>query len=220
MTTATQPPAQSPGHAPEEDPSSCPVFRMLPQALQAESRDHQHLWDYIHTLPLETLGVPEYHTELSRSMSDMKKPNIIYPVGGQIYIHIRPNNLDARHYYIAIEPGMNEDISQIMKQAELRLVDYVSDLDMVEDAEGRAGVLLGSLDRFCVLAKDKGRKSGAGTAKFNGRGGNKLALSLPHMEALRYRIVRDKARMGPLEPLLLDTNIEDISCSGLGKVFI
>lgn len=186
---------------------------MLPGALQAESSQHQHLWDYLHSLPLEELGVPDYHTELSRSMSDIKKPNIVYPVGDGIYVHISPNNVDARHNYIAIEPGMNEDISEIMKQAELRLVDYVTDLDTVEDSAGRARVLLSSLDRFCVVITGKGRENGS-------RSGNKLALTRPHMEALRYRIVRDKAKMGPLEPLLLDTNIEDISCSGLGKLFI
>ena len=220
MTTATRPPDGSPKHDHKDDISSCPVFRMLPQTLQAESSQHQHLWDYLHSLPLEKLGVPQYHTELSRSMSDIKKPNVVYPVGEGIYVHISPNNLEARHNYIAIEPGMNEDISEIMKQAELRLVDYVTDLDTVEDAEGRAGVLLSSLDRFCVLSKDKGRETGSGTGKSHGRSGNKLALTRPQMEALRYRIVRDKAKMGPLEPLLLDTNIEDISCSGLGKIFI
>ncbi len=34
-------------------------------------------------------------------------------------------------------------------------------------------------------------------------------------------MVRDKVGgMGVLEPLLLDSNIEDISCSGLGRIFV
>jgi flagellar protein FlaI len=33
-------------------------------------------------------------------------------------------------------------------------------------------------------------------------------------------MIRDKIGMGILEPLLLDSNIEDISCSGLGRVFV
>ena len=166
---------------------------------------------------LEKMGVPEYHEALGRNMGEIKYSNLIYPVASSIYIHIRPNRSNPRHHYIAIEPGMDQDITAIMRQAELRLVDFVSDLDSVDDAEGRAGVLLNSLDRFCVLRDKKPKKNGSGPP---GEKGNKLSLNRAHMEALRYRIVRDKARMGPLEPLLLDTYIEDISCSGLGNVFI
>jgi flagellar protein FlaI len=37
---------------------------------------------------------------------------------------------------------------------------------------------------------------------------------------LKYIILRDKLGMGVLEPLIRDNNIEDISCSGLGSIFI
>ena len=40
------------------------------------------------------------------------------------------------------------------------------------------------------------------------------------MAALSYRLVRGKQGMGLLEPLILDTNIEDISCSGTGPLFL
>ena len=37
---------------------------------------------------------------------------------------------------------------------------------------------------------------------------------------MKYIVLRDKISMGALEPLIKDTNIEDISCSGLGPVFV
>jgi len=40
------------------------------------------------------------------------------------------------------------------------------------------------------------------------------------MEALKYIFVRDKIGFGLLSPLLLDPYIEDISCSGVGHIFI
>ncbi len=40
------------------------------------------------------------------------------------------------------------------------------------------------------------------------------------MDTLRYRLIRDKERMGALEPLLSDNQIEDISCSGIGPIFL
>jgi archaeal flagellar protein FlaI len=38
--------------------------------------------------------------------------------------------------------------------------------------------------------------------------------------AIKYLMIRDKIGMGLIEPLLMDPNIEDISCSGLGRVFV
>jgi len=48
----------------------------------------------------------------------------------------------------------------------------------------------------------------------------KIKLSEEEMRAVRYLILRDKVGLGILEPLMLDTNIEDISCSGLGSIFV
>jgi len=40
------------------------------------------------------------------------------------------------------------------------------------------------------------------------------------LRAIEYTIVRDKAGLGLLEPIILDPHIEDVSCSGLGAVFL
>jgi flagellar protein FlaI len=49
---------------------------------------------------------------------------------------------------------------------------------------------------------------------------NDLALTERDLEVMKYVVVRDKIGMGMLQALILDTNIEDISCSGLGSLFI
>ena len=151
MTTSTSLSNKASDHNHVGDISACPVFRMLPEGLQVQARQQQHLWDYLHTVSLEKFGVPEYHETLSRSMGDKKHPNVIYPIAGDIYIHIYPNKADARHYYVAIEPGMSEDVTDILHEAELRLVDYVSDLDTADDSEGREGALLRCLSKFCQV---------------------------------------------------------------------
>ena len=40
------------------------------------------------------------------------------------------------------------------------------------------------------------------------------------LESLRYQLVRDKEGMGVLEPLIMDPYLEDISCSGVGSLFL
>jgi flagellar protein FlaI len=64
-------------------------------------------------------------------------------------------------------------------------------------------------------------------AKANGRrglltllGGPKIKVTEEEFVAIRYLLLRDKVGMGILEPLILDTNIEDITCSGLGSIFV
>jgi flagellar protein FlaI len=63
--------------------------------------------------------------------------------------------------------------------------------------------LKGLLDRFLGRA----RKAG-------------MRLNERDLEVVKYIIVRDKIGMGVLEPMIRDVNIEDISCSGLGSIFI
>jgi flagellar protein FlaI len=47
-----------------------------------------------------------------------------------------------------------------------------------------------------------------------------VPVTQTQFDGLRYRLIRDKQKMGVLEPLLLDNQIEDISCSGLGPIFL
>ena len=93
MAPSTLPftPAQSHGH--KGGLTDCPSFRMLPEQLQEESRSKAHLLEYLHALPVEKVGIPQY------------VPNLIYPIKDNIYIHVYPDESDIRDYYIAIEPG-------------------------------------------------------------------------------------------------------------------
>ncbi len=47
-----------------------------------------------------------------------------------------------------------------------------------------------------------------------------IHVTSEEFNAIKYLMIRDKIGMGLIEPLLMDSNIEDISCSGLGRVFV
>lgn len=59
-------------------------------------------------------------------------------------------------------------------------------------------------------------------------GGNKSTLDIAKkwgllendLEGIKYSMVREKVGMGVLQPLINDHHIEDISCSGVGHIFI
>ena len=219
MTTKPVRAKKGAGHSHRDGLASCPMFRMLPEPLQEESRNKEFLMDYIHTLAMEEIGVPAYVPELERSMGDMKAPNLIYPIGKGLYIHVYSDPTDVRNFYVPIEPGMDQDITELMEELEDRLIDYVADLeDMTGDQARKAAVLRRILKQACVVMKPgEVRKARAKTKK---KGSARLPVTKTEMAALSYKMERDKQGMGVLEPLLLDPNIEDISCSGIGTVFI
>jgi len=186
---------------------------------------------------MEEFGVPQYVEKLERKMGDIEQPNIIYPVGDATFAHIFPDSQDARNYYIPVEPIVGRDYGELFEMVEDRLVDVVHKLRQPFTPEEKTEVLLQALSRIATTGKGNSRpaaKKGNGNgsvtngakAKSGGRGmpkllGNrKLKLTEDELEAIRYLLLRDKVYMGILQPLILDINIEDISCSGLGTIFV
>ena len=219
MSGSTLPFDVQSGHSHRGGAASCPVFKLLPPPLQRESETHQFLLDYIHLIPIDEVGIPEYYPELARGLGEIQDPNLIYPIGGGLYVHIYPDVTDSRNYYIAIEPGMLFDSDKLMEELEDHLVDYVDELDDLDGAQmDRGAVLRGILKKACVVVKQGDLKQEQ--SKAGGKNGSRLPVTRSQLESLRYRLVRDKEGMGVLEPLIQDPYIEDISCSGTGCLFL
>ncbi|NLE09499.1 MAG: secretion system protein E, partial [Dehalococcoidales bacterium] len=56
------------------------LYHKLPEDFKVVVNNNPHLLEYMLMLPVSQTGIPEFHTELTKSMSDIKEPNIIYPV--------------------------------------------------------------------------------------------------------------------------------------------
>ncbi len=59
-----------------------------------------------------------------------------------------------------------------------------------------------------------------GGSKINLDIAKKYGLDEDDIEGIKYSMVREKVGMGVLQPLIDDHHIEDISCSGVGQIFI
>ena len=199
------------------DPFDCPLFRMLPTELQEQSQAQPHLWAYLHSPGVEKFGPPEYVPVLGRKHMEIARPNLIYPTGKGIFIHIKPDDNDARDFYIAIEPNRIPGLDELMQEVDRRMVDYVDALEDAEDKERRAEVLTGLVDRICQVRQATGSIF---NRVFQKSASKKIQVTESELEGIKYLIVRDKTGMGPLEPMISDDQIEDISCSGVGPLFI
>jgi len=207
---------------------SCPVCSALSPELKEQAQEHAHLFRYLHMLPTEEFGVPQYQEKLDRKMGDIERPNIIYPLGNATFAHVFPDPEDSRNYYIPVEPIIGNDYGALFEMVEDRLVDVVHKLQQPTSPEEQQEILLEALSRIATAGQSNrnGASANEAKAKSGGRampkfpGNRKMKLTEQEFVAIRYLLLRDKVYMGILQPLVLDPNIEDISCSGLGSVFV
>jgi len=185
-----------------------PLFERLSPRLQEQSKSQGHLWSYLCDLPVDHIGVPAYYPRLGRPQKDLEDRNLIYPVGKGVFIHIYPDASSIRDSYVSVEPSSLGSLNRLMDEVDLRLLDYVDELEYSgDDLEQRSENLLSCLDRICGVNGGRFRR---GTVK----------VTDPELDGLRYLIVRDKEGLGNIEPMMNDPYIEDISCSGVGELFV
>ncbi len=221
----------------------CPIYSKLPAEFQEVCKKNPHLLQYLRMLPEDKIGIPQYYEKVTRALKGTKDPNLLYNVGGGVFVHVLANLDDIRDYYIAVEPSMIDAQDSTLDEIELKLADYVEELEGVVDSGKRLEIIMDIVDRVVTVSgykpdapkteNDKNPEKGKGDKK----GNNKKEKNIPFLKSkgnskgkihitnfqyisLRYLLRRKLEGMGLLDPMILDPNIEDISCSGLGNIFV
>ncbi len=214
---------------------SCNILSLLSKQTQAVVAKHPHLLEYLQMIPIENYGMPKFYEVLDRTAANNPNPNLIYPVKEGIFTHILYDHGDGRNTYIPIEPILVDNINRLMYEVEKRLLEMSDRLGnfSVKTQEEKRQAFLKCLDEIVTV---KGLNSI--TRKGNGNGSARTAVSLlekmpftsnrvkplevtrAELEKVRYLIVRDKVGLGVLDPIIYDKYVEDISCSGMGVIFL
>ena len=212
------------------DLTQCGLYRMLSPDVKkfVNTDENRHVLDYIHMLPFDDIGVPTFYPELSRDLKKIKNPNLIYPVGGGVSVHIYPDKTDVRNYYIPIEPTLFTNVDERLIEVEEALVDIVDDLGATtEDIEAKKALLAAGLDDVCIIKGSEDVEKGIVKKTLEHIRGfvkttenKKVHVTPDEFQRIKYYIFKNKIGMGHLQPLLMDPYIEDISCSGVGQVFV
>lgn len=206
----------------------CTLYNQLPEQLQAICTGNLHVLRYLQAFPIDKFGMPKYYDKLSRSLKGTKDPNLIYPVSKEVFIHILLNSADIRNFYIPIEPSPVDGYYGFLDEIEERLADFVEELADITDITKRIETVMKIVDRLIVVSRNNDStppahrgNGGQGDSTENGRKRKgKIMLTPIQYFGLRYLLERKLDGMGILEPMIRDTNIEDISCSGLGNIFV
>ena len=206
--------------------ATCPLHGLLPEPLRERAEQTPHLMDYLHMVPIGEVGVPDFYPEVSRKLGDIKQPNLIYPVAEHIFIHIYPDPQDVRDYYIPVEPTLVGGLGPLLSKLERRVLEYVDELAQAETEEEKVQVLMTAVEENCRV-RGNGNKNGGndsrglfGLRRRPADEEEQITVTARQLTALKYLIVRDKIGMGVIDPIVRDPYIEDITCSGLGPLFI
>jgi len=196
-------------------------LHMVTSELKEATEKNPHLLDYLCVLPISQTGIPEYYSRLSRSMGDIKRPNIIYPISSNIFAHILFDFKDARHNYIPIEPVLLQSLGAIIPEVEDACIAISDRFSVVDPEKDKAKQLLWYLGQVTTQEEE----SPSFISKISGLLKRReiiprIKVTSRELEGLKYLFIRDKIGLGVLEPLMIDPYIEDISCSGLGHIFI
>ena len=188
---------------------SAPLFQSLPQDMQEQVFLNLHLWSYLEMLHSEGRDIPEFVSRLNKSFKGNASNNLVYPVADKVFVHIYTAEGEARDVYAPIEPAWGGVTARLMDDVDQKLIDHVGELQSVvgEEQEKRIEVLTSILEKICDTSG-------------NGKNRSALKVTVDELDELKYLMIRDKEGMGAIQPLVSDPYIEDVSCSGVGAVFI
>ncbi|MEE8358789.1 MAG: type II/IV secretion system ATPase subunit [Candidatus Hydrothermarchaeales archaeon] len=175
-----------------------------------------HLKRYVDDFVKKTGARPEFHIQISRDMQYLELPNIIYPVGDPIFIHICQKE-NAPKKYIAIEPKIRKKDRGLYDQIFGLCIKRVPSYDEPNNEEEYKVMINQLLDD--IITVDPKKRSFL-SKLFNFSKVEKVYVDPKGEEQIRYPFLKNLVGGGVLEPFLRDPWIEDISCNGLGNMFI
>ena len=181
--------------------------------LQESYEKFPHFKAYVDHLK-ETVGEPEFYTELDPFMKKMMPyPNLIYPVGDPIFIHmhrVKGGNME----YNVIQPKMNEFQLESYGKILASMIELATTIPPPDTTADVKKVLLELFDKVVEQGSANSKKPGRFSALFH----TKVVLNKLDFDLVKYFIVRNRLGYGKLDPLFKDTYLEDIHCTGVGKI--
>lgn len=200
-----------------------PISRDLMDAM----RRNPHLRLYIEK-ESGSLGVPSFYKTLSRDMRHWESPHLIYPVGDPIFVHIYPDKtVKTRRVYRVVEPKLPAPRMGLLQKVESRIIAQIDERLEVETQEEKLQILMELLDRVAYVSGSRQvTPQGSGGGLFSNlpfmKSGalSRIPLTNVEYQIMKYLLHKNRIGLGILEPLIRDPYIEDISCDGVGPIFL
>ncbi len=186
--------------------------------LLAAARKYPYLARYVRKIASE-VGFPAYYTkDIPSKLKKAANVNVMYPVDDGVFIHIYMppgGTVSGYRKYVIIEPPRPPP--ELFKIIEVKIAEVITEKDVAVDMEEKKRILLRVLDKVVVVVGNRVDYKSILNAKKIPR---RIPVYRRDFDVLKYYLIRDKVGLGVLEPLLKDKYIEDISCTGVGYIYI
>lgn len=160
--------------------------------------------------------LPQFVERLNRDMKSVKKVNVVYPVGDPVFIHIWDDEEAAARRYVNIEPVLTPE--EHKKYGQVR--DSILRLAPFEPTPRTQEELRATLRRLIEKSVRTGQVQGFGPAKLLSSFDSKVILDELERRKIAYFLERDIVDSGPIEPIIRDPYIEDVSSIGTFNIFV
>lgn len=190
------------------------------EELRKLSLRYPHLAKYLQQV-VPRLGWPAYYgEEVPRELRKASMINVMYVVDWEagifIHVYMPPEGTESGYRkYVAVEP--ERPPRELFLLVEEKLATVITEKDAVKDLEERKRVLLEKL-KLIIEPVDAPVDYRQLIPRIHTLA--RVPVYRGHVDNLIYYMIRDKAGLGILEPLLKDPYIEDISCPGVGYIYI
>ncbi|HET6405038.1 MAG TPA: type II/IV secretion system ATPase subunit [Candidatus Thermoplasmatota archaeon] len=178
--------------------------------------NHPHLAQYLAEFA-QHHEMPQFHERLNREMKSLKKVNIIYPVGDPIFIHIWDDEESGSRRYVNIEPVLTPEEKQKYDQVRdsiLRLAPFEPTPRTQEELRATLRRLIEKSVRVGAL------QMSLSPARLLSSFDSKVILGDLERRKIAYYLERDIVDSGPIEPIIRDPYIEDVSSIGTYNIFV
>ncbi|MEB3825046.1 MAG: type II/IV secretion system ATPase subunit [Desulfurococcales archaeon] len=175
----------------------------------------EYLEEYIRKFAEETgREQPEIVDKIPGSMKNAREFNIIYPIGAGIFIHAYNDPVSESGYnkYVVVDPPLPD--RRLMELVEYKLALVITEEDVPRSSEEKKKILLAAVEH--VTTPVDGEVDYSKVKPGVGR----IPVNSKMLDYLKYHLIRDKVGVGPLEPFLRDPYLEDITCDGIGPIYL
>jgi flagellar protein FlaI len=181
--------------------------------LKSEAGRWGHLREHLKRFKQITGEFPKLIPEIGGEY-ESRRPNVIYHLGGPIYVQVYGNLGEDVKYY-TIEPELNEDERSVFTVVKNKFLERSVSKSAPTTDEGYEDRIVELLDEIVHIADTAMGTFQRVLSEFNL---GKTKVTRETYEKIKYRLVRDIVGLGPLEPIMRDDANEDIHIIGPKQV--
>ena len=185
---------------------------------------HNHVAEWVNDFEKKYGSRPVYYGPLDRDAKKQRPLNLIYITKEPVFVHIYEPPADedggGQVLWFGLEPQLNEEEENIRRDlVETLLQEAPSAPTFTTDSEFET-ILGQMIDRYTILNSESniGTRRRGRIWEIVGLEDKRVVVSEAQRARLRYIIVRDLIKNGPLETLLSDEMLEDIHSVGLKHI--